>query len=463
MKKPNLILVYPDEMRYDTMSYTGNTVSKTPAIDALAKEGVSFDNAHTSFPLCCPFRASLMTGKYAHEHGILCNHYKIPLEQEFLPNMMKEHGYRTGWVGKWHLNGGNKFQPVEKEYRLGFDEFIGYSRGHQYLEGLFYKDDDETPYRSHKYEPEYQTDQLIDFANRAVDEEVPFMGMICYGLPHHPVELAPDHYKYKYKPEDMKLTPIVPTWCEEAARKYMAMYYGLVSCVDDQIARITAFLKEKGIEDNTILIFVSDHGDMCYENGYTDKYIAHNGSTHVPFIIKYPDLVKEQVKVSQVIDPTIGLTPTILDLCGIPVPTFMQGKSLKDAMLNGRDDSLNDYSYYQLPKISESLCDQFDYIAEKKNFPERGLRTDRFLYVEKCGVPYEMYDLTKDTYEQFNCVENYNYLYEMLELRKKLREVMEEVGDDWEVELKEFPEHYYKHCEGDTLHDDIYKIAVYID
>jgi arylsulfatase A-like enzyme len=101
---PNVIIIYPDQMRADAMSCAGNKRIKTPNIDRLACEGIRFTHAYTTFPLCCPFRASVMTGKYAHAHGMLANHYPIPLGQEFIAEIMRNAGYQTGYVGKWHLN-----------------------------------------------------------------------------------------------------------------------------------------------------------------------------------------------------------------------------------------------------------------------------------------------------------------------------------------------------------------------
>ena len=109
---PNILILYPDQMRHDVMACAGNPVIKTPFLDQLANEGVMFNNAHVSYPLCCPFRASLMTGKYAQSHGLTQNHFPIDTNQDFLANLLKEAGYQTGYVGKWHLAGGPKPAPI---------------------------------------------------------------------------------------------------------------------------------------------------------------------------------------------------------------------------------------------------------------------------------------------------------------------------------------------------------------
>lgn len=146
----------------------GNACIKTPNTDRLAREGVRFENAYTSFPLCSPFRASLFTGKYAHTNGQFANHFPIPLDQECLAEILRDDGYRTGYIGKWHLYGGPKpgFVPPGKA-RLGFDHFVGFNRGHYYLNSIYYKDTDQ-PYHSTRYEPEYQTNQLIEFMDSSI-------------------------------------------------------------------------------------------------------------------------------------------------------------------------------------------------------------------------------------------------------------------------------------------------------
>ena len=165
--KPNILIIYPDQMRSDAMGCAGNNIVKTPNIDRLAQEGMHFTEAYTSYPVCCPFRASVLTGKYAQGHGMVQNHFPLRGDQTFLADMMKEAGYQTGYIGKWHLEGGPKPGFVPKERRFGFDHFIGFNRGHEYLKSVYF-DDGGTPHFSKRYEPDYQTDQLIDFVDSAL-------------------------------------------------------------------------------------------------------------------------------------------------------------------------------------------------------------------------------------------------------------------------------------------------------
>lgn len=162
---PNIVLIYPDQMRYDATSRSGNKLSKRLLLMLWLMQARILKTHIPLFLLCCPFRASLMSGAYAHSIGMCTNHYPINLNWPgtFLPQAVKTRGYETAWIGKWHLNGGNKFDYVPREYRLGFDEFIGYSRGHHYINGIFYRNDDRTPRTSRRFEPEYQTGHLLEF------------------------------------------------------------------------------------------------------------------------------------------------------------------------------------------------------------------------------------------------------------------------------------------------------------
>ncbi len=459
MKKPNVLLVYPDQMRYDCTSFAGNPTVKTPGFDYLAQNGAYFKGAFTSFPLCCPFRASLMTGKYPHKNGMFTNHYPIPLDQVFLPELMNKAGYNTGWFGKWHLNGGRKFDFVPKEYRLGFEDFVGYSRGHDYLNGIYYRDDDSQPYRSEKYEPEYQTDHIIDFMSRSINEAKPFMGMVCLGLPHTPLDSAPEHYRSLYSPDEVELPDTVPPWEVKNAKAYRAKYYGLIACVDMQLKRLTNWLRENNVLDDTIFIVVSDHGDMCGEHGLKYKSSYYSASMHVPLIVHYPSLIPHGKVIDQLVDPSVDLMPTILEMCGLDIPQCVQGKSIKNILINGKDPEREEYVYYQLLKVYDDACRVLD-MQEHKKYPERGLRTREYLYVEKCGVPFALYDLIKDPEEKYNCINNVDYLNVVYGLRMRLKEVMEKTEDDWSIGAVLPPPGYQNHDESIEFHKKIYASAM---
>jgi arylsulfatase A-like enzyme len=428
-------------------------------MDWLAKNGANFVDAHTSFPLCCPFRASIMTGLYAHKHGMYSNHYPLDLTLDYyLPEMMKEAGYRTGWIGKWHLNGGKKFDIVPKEYRLGFDEFIGYSRGHHYIDAIYYRDDDPTPCTSERFEPEFQTDQLIDFMERAVNDDKPFLGMICYGIPHPPVDMQPDESKYKYSPDQIELPDTVPAYMKDKAKTFRGKYYGLVNYVDREIGKITDYLKEKGIFEDTVFIIVSDHGEMAGEFGLYEKIVSYRASSQVPLIINYPRMIKEGTVVEQLIDPSVDIVPTILDVCGISVPEVMQGQSLKTMLKNGEDDAYKDYVYYQALEVADHVCEVVDK-EDKKPFGQRGFRTKEYLYVEIQGKPFKLFDLKNDPEEKYNRVDDFTYYSVLKEQRARLNNLMKENDDSWDLRRDMLPPDFETHQAALDRYNELLKRA----
>lgn len=450
--RPNVLFIYPDQMRADCMGVAGHPRLKTPALDRLSNEGVRFTNAYTSFPLCCPFRASIMTGKYATSHGMMANHYPINLNQTFLPQVMRDNGYSTCWVGKWHLNGGKKHDFVPKEYRLGFEHFVGFSRGHEYLAPIYYRDDNPQPFRSDMFEPELQTSHLCDFVDEASKQDRPFFAGICYGPPHTPVEKSPEHFRKLFSPEDVQLSELVPPGLAEEAKVFVAMYWGMIAAIDYQLLRIINHLENRQLLDNTLLILVSDHGDMCYEHGLTGKKSFYRGSMQVPLIVRYPQYGAGIVH-DELVDPGVDLMPTILEACGISLPNGMEGNSLHRLMKNGSDPSLKQYVYYQIPRESDG--------PERFPFPERGLRTKEWLYVERCGVPIVLFDLVADPDEKCNLVSRSDSYPKVMHLREQLHAVMTLYHDNWDKHMDFPPVNFQSHEEGKAYARAVYDQAVY--
>lgn len=468
MSKPNVILIYPDQMRFDCMSKLGHPTVKTPNLDALADESTMFMNAYTSFPLCCPFRGSLMTGLYAHKNGMWCNHMPIPLNQEFVADLAKNDGYHTGWIGKWHLNGGPKFVQVPEKYHLGFEEFTGYSRGHHYTKSLFYKKGDPTPRTSDRYEPEFQTDQMIDFVDRTVSGGQSFFGMMCYGLPHPPVNEIPPEYVV-YKPEDIVIPDTVPEYEKAKVREFSSKYFSMIHVVDRETGKLIKHLKEKGLWDNTLFIFVSDHGELLGEHGLWHKRSFHEGSQHVPLLIHVPG--QKASRVEQLVDPSVDLAPTILDYCGIDIPSVMQGQSLRKLIEKGEDKDKNDYIYCQVIGIDENDWNR-GHIEMKGGvsnenirctFPERGIRTKEWVYIEKCGAPHLLFNLKKDPEERFNLVDDGKHLDKVLEMRAWLEKLMAKYEDDWSIRVTEAPEGYQDPREAEFSFTDFMAQAIVDD
>jgi arylsulfatase A-like enzyme len=484
--KPNILIIYPDQLRADAMGCDGNPVIKTPHFDRLAQEGVRFEEAYTSFPLCTPFRSSLFTGKYNHSTGVFANHHPIPLTQEFLAERMKSNGYQTGYIGKWHLEGGAApgFVPPG-ERRLGFDHFVGFNRGHYYQNSLFYRDSGR-PYHCPRYEPDYQTDHLLQFLGHTQEaNDTPFFAMICYGAPHFPFNM-PDYLKTLYRPEEVPLGPTVGdvelqrrvtaelvskgfpaasgVWGigngegvsyddENAVRSYLAQYYGMIANVDHNVGVILNRLDALGLAEDTVVVLLSDHGDMAGEHGYRcgTKKTPYRQVCRVPLLVRYPKRFPAGRRVPNLVDVSVDTMPTLLELCGIEIPTSVQGTSYLPQLLGGSEPTRGEVYY----EVNKELAG-----PERFPIPERGVRTPEWLYTRTPDGPKLLIDRRNDPQERCNLVADPNHREQIALLESKLAAHMQATNDDWSAEAVFPPPGFLTHEEKTEKQKSLLEDAV---
>jgi arylsulfatase A-like enzyme len=179
--RPNIVYVFSDQQRYDTMGCTGNPLIQTPHFDRLASEGVLFHNAFSSCPICSPYRAQVLTGRYAHQNGVVCNEYALRKDQTTLAQAFKTAGYRTAFVGKWHLGYG----PYTTEKRYGFDYMAANNCDHNH-DAIQYYENETGPHKIDSWGPTGLTDLAIDFIQQ--NRDAPFMLMLAWSPPHWPYD-----------------------------------------------------------------------------------------------------------------------------------------------------------------------------------------------------------------------------------------------------------------------------------
>ena len=478
--RPNILFIYPDQMRYDAMGCSGNRVIKTPNIDRLSAEGVHFSEAYTSYPICCPFRASVMTGKYAQGHGMVQNHFPLKAGQTFLAEILRDAGYRTGYVGKWHLEGGPKPGFVPPRRRFGFDHFVGFNRGHDYRSSIYY-DDEGRAYHSARYEPDYQTDQFLEFIDAAAraEDQKPLFGYVSYGPPHFPMDM-PDHLRRIYSPDEVPLPPGVPDpelqtkvqrhrtdiLCggdprsghkshaahetkmvgepetEAEIREFIAEYYGMIHNIDWNLGRILNRLDALGIADNTVVVFFSDHGDMCGQHGSFCgiKNQAYRAAMQVPLIIRYPARFKPQ-RTEAMVDVGVDMMATILDLCGLDLPPGRDSESYLP-VLDGRSDQARDAVWYQVFTQNGGNPGEF------APYAERGIRTKDWLYVRRRSERALLFDERADRGEQRNLVGDPDFADLMDSFDARIAAHMEATGDDWEMAADFPPPDWVTHAQA---------------
>ncbi len=302
---PNIVFVFADQLRYDALGCNGSRIVRTPGIDRLAREGVVFDQAFSACPLCTPYRGQLLTGRYSHANGAICNEYRLRDDQVTLPQALGRAGYRSAFVGKWHLGHG----PYTPAKRYGFDDLIGYNCTHRYFQGRYFRNEC-GPCEVNEYTPRTETRMALEWieAHRREHAGRPFCLVLSWGPPHWTGygDGARDYGEYpkEYDAYDIRLEDIpanVPVPLREYERREWADYLAMTTSLDDCFGTLLAALDRWGLADNTILCFTSDHGDHLGAHGYgkpgcqwlppymrASKATPFEESAHIPFILRYP-------------------------------------------------------------------------------------------------------------------------------------------------------------------------------
>ncbi|MCX7014290.1 MAG: sulfatase-like hydrolase/transferase [Candidatus Sumerlaeota bacterium] len=380
--RPNVLVLQPDQHRGTMMGCMGDKQAITPNLDRMAGEGILFRNCVSSSPVCCPFRASMQTGLYPHKHGVLSNDkYRLDPSHPTFAEMFEKAGYKTGYIGKWHLDGGlpkkeggegvtpkavGGFVPPER--RRGYQEWNGYEKSHEYFEVWTYNEEGKKiRVQGYDWEPTWFTDKALDFAKRHSEAKEPWLYYVAYGPPHVPEECLPK-YLNMFPPEKFELPPDVKaafTGQEEAmARKEFQMYYALVTAIDTEVGRLLEGLKQLGVDNNTIILYTSDHGDVLGshvggkagkgkpaakgkssgegesdagyegESKFRGKAKPYANAFRTPLIVHWP----KKIKAGQVCDALVSgvdLPVTLLDLAGAPPIPGAQGVSVAPWCLTG--------------------------------------------------------------------------------------------------------------------------------
>ncbi len=447
-KKPNVIVIITDDQRWNAFSLAGHKHLETPHIDRLGKEGVWFKNAFCTTSLCSPSRASILSGVYAHRHGVTNNFTEYPVNLQSFPRVLQMLGYLTAYIGKWHMGEDND-QP-----RPGFNHWISHKGQGKYFDTEFNIDGKRELKKG--YYTHVVTDMAIDWIRK--QKEKPFCLMLGHKAPHSFYEPEAkyahtfDNAKIEYPKSAFQLDGM-PGWIKErqttwhgiygplfgyrknfpdkrpeAVQDFASMvrgYMGTIQSVDDSVGRLLAVLEEMGILDDTLIIFVTDNGLLEGEHGMVDKRTMHEPSIRVPMLVRYPGLTpKNQPKVVEKMVLHLVMAPSILDICGAPALKNIHGQSWKK--LVGGDATGWRKSWF------------YEYNYEKQ-FPYtpniRGVRTDEWAYMHYPhgdGKPdrhkAELYHLPSDPEQVKNLIDDPKHAVKLAELRQELPRLMRAAG-----------------------------------
>ena len=445
-KGPNVLVILADDLRWDAMSCAGHPFLRTPNIDRLAAEGVRFANAFCTTSLCSPSRASMLSGLYAHAHGVTDNFTEYPADRPSLHTRLRAAGWETAWIGKWHMGEEND------EKRPGFDHWISHKGQGTYLDNLFNVNGER------KILPGYYTTVVTDLAKDYVKRprEKPFFLVVGHKAPHSPnvpearYARAFDAFDIRYPRTAFNLAG-KPKWIEErlqtwhgiygplwgfrrrfpdagregekAFADFCRAYYATVKSIDDSVGELVASLAQAGELDNTLIVFTGDNGFFLGEHGMMDKRAMHEPSIRIPLIVRYPRLAPAgRVVDSQVL--TVDYAPTILDACAAPPLDGIHGRSMLPLLRGGTDGWRRSWFYaYNYEK-------QFPYTPNV-----RGVRTAEWKYVRYPhgdGTPdrhaAELYNLKLDPLELRNEAANPHHQDKVRELGRELERLMREAG-----------------------------------
>lgn len=438
----NLLFVFSDQQRYSALGANGNTVVQTPNLDRMAAEGMVCDNVYSNHPLCSPYRAILLTGRYAWQNHVIDNEYEPRRDIPTLPGSLREHGYHTGHIGTWHLSAA----PYSEENRYGLDYLAALRLGAGYFDQAYYENESGPSVRQ-GWGPTVETNLAIRFLQQHCESRRsdPFALFVSWRPPHWPYQQYPDEYA-RYDPATVDLPGNVPAQMADFARREIADYYGCCTGLDAEMGRLLDTLEQLDLADDTIVCYTSDHGDHLSSHGYVkpyDRWMHHSmraskatpyeESTHVPFLIRWPDSAVQDTRSDEFIG-AIDLMPSLLGACGVSKPEGLQGRDISAVW---RGESAPDDPEHA-PGGSESVYlmnmahgwpDRYGWVGRW-----RGVRTKRYTYArwfENERQPW-LFDREDDPLEMVNLAGSVAARPVVEEMEERLHRWMEATGDPFE-------------------------------
>jgi arylsulfatase A-like enzyme len=412
-RRPNILYVFSDMQRANSIGAYGDPNVRTPALDAFAAQSTRFDACMSNTPVCCPHRACLQTGLYSHHHGVVSNQVRFTRKARGLAEDFRDAGYVTGYTGKWHIPPG---YGTENTNPLGFPP--------EAREGLT-RDRDENV-KGHNlrvngklvYTPTFLAERTIKFIEEKSRGDAPWIYFLSW-LPPHPPYIAPPDLRRHYEGK-LELAPNVPKGAPvDYARQVLPDYYGMVESLDIEFKRILEALDRAGVAEDTIVCYSSDHGDMVGSHGYTAKRWPHEESARVPLLMRYPRMLKPRRKITDVFS-TVDVYPTLAGFAGLKAPTGIDGLDYSPFLAGKSSKPPRDHAFLQM---------MYAYVP----WPGwRAIRTHDFTYARTVNGPWLLFNTAKDPFQMKNLVDDRGSKALLTEMDNRLCAMMKDNGDSWE-------------------------------
>ncbi|MDD4774026.1 MAG: sulfatase [Eubacteriales bacterium] len=438
-KHPNILFVFSDQQRFSDLGCYGSSEVITPNIDKWAQQAVVFDRFYSNCPVCVPARGTLLTGTYPLRHGAITNDLRIRPDSRSIAHILNENGYNTAYFGKWHLGGVPRDQFITAENRLGFDYWRGSNCNHNYMKS-YYDDNDDVRHYTEGYEPHIQTGLAEEYIASA-DTDRPFAMFLSFGTPHDPYDLVPAETKALYDPESFILRdnvtfPVMRSpsirFDETALRGQIQGYYAHITELDSMMGRLIAALDGRGLREDTVIVYTSDHGNMLGSHGLTDKQLPHEESVHIPFIVSYGNKLRAGRRSG--IASLVDIAPTLLSLAGIDISGERCDGCDASDIVNGTADGGFAYLTEYIPCHQASLRGSGEW---------RALVSGSCKLVRSPGAggiwQNELYDLAADPFELRDLAEDGAYAHILESLVRKLGSLVEKHDGylDWQQFIRQ--------------------------
>jgi len=393
-RPPNVVVVLADQWRAEAFGYAGNPDIRTPNLDRLQREGVQFINAVSGMPVCCPMRASLLTGQRPLTHGVFLNDVPLNAEATTIAEVLAAAGYDTAYIGKWHVDAHGRSSFIPRERRQGFDYWKVLECTHDYNHSAYYADGPEKLYWE-GYDAIAQTKDAQQYLRDHAQSPKPFILVLAWGPPHDPYFTAPEKYRALYDADKLTTRPNVPEEGRANARKTLAGYYAHCTALDDCFGELRRTLRETGLEENTLLVFTSDHGDMLGSQGAYKKQRPWDEAIRVPLLVRWPKGLGAKARQLDAPINSEDLMPTLLGLCGVPIPGTVEGLDYSRYLRGGRDPGDG-------ATVIQCVSPFGEWVRRNGGKEYRGVRTTRYTYVRDLNGPWLLYDNQTDPYQTNN-------------------------------------------------------------
>ena len=479
MNSPNILLILTDQQRTDSLGFMGRTPCRTPNMDRIAREGISFDRAICSNPLCLPSRASIFTGQYPHQIDMMRNSDTLRTPPT-LTDRLKAQGYFTAYAGKWHLEPSGQPKAFKSKGReLGLSQFQADAapKGQRVVDRWFdvaegqanadysewceqnglpdgwpVSDPDVRTHRTpsmttpktkvqdlppDKTYDAWVTDIALRFYHDRPKDQPFFLVSSWFGP--HPPFLIPEPYYSMYdssdipEPPNFGPQPRVPhanttnfyhqLWRDhgddwQAWKKSMAVYWGYVTMMDALVGRLLETLENDGILDDTLVIFASDHGEMLGSHGQWHKMMPYEESLRVPLLMRYPKRIQPGLR-STALSSLIDIPATMLALTDETIPDEFESRDLSPAFSDGDEFQEDTYRFSEHQPLGEwHNATDFRLVVD-----------ERYKYVWNNDDLCQLYDLGSDPFELVNLIDDPNTADELVRLRSRLHRWMVETSD----------------------------------